>query len=79
MPEALRVAGLGSNDAYCEPHSVKVLMSRNTAKPPESEREYSTCRSRPLKSVRMMSPVSLHFTQMLTEHLSPSARKQTHR
>ena len=57
VPDKLRTgSALGSDDAYRELHSVKVLMSCNTAKPPESEREYSTCLTRQLKSVRMMSP-----------------------
>src|SRR6267154_5555925 len=56
VPDKVRTAsGLGSDDAYREPHSVKALMSCNTATPRESEREYSTCLSRPLKSVRTIS------------------------
>jgi hypothetical protein len=49
-------SGRESDDACRELHSVKASKSSETAKPPGSEREYSTCLSRPLKSVRMISP-----------------------
>ena len=54
--EPQTVLDIGSLEAYRELHSVKVFMSCNTANPPESEIEYSTCLSRPLKSVRMIRP-----------------------